>query len=108
MTQNSARRGQISVVPGQGKTPGPSHGSRWPDGRETGFLLAAGSVGHSLGPSDCSMTRNTRLGTQLCVSSSLAQAQTTSPEVLASPPRSNPGFLPPGIFIALLLRFDIR
>lgn len=43
-----------------------------------------------------------------CVSSSLAQAGATSPEVLASPPLSNPGFLPPGIFIALLLRFDIR
>lgn len=30
-----------------------------------------------------------------------------SPEALASP-LSNPGFLPTGIFIALLLRFDIR
>lgn len=71
------------------------HCSRWTEGRETGFLLAVGSLSHTLSPDDCSVAENGRLGP-----SCQLYASSLSP--------SNPGFLPAGIFIALLLRFDIR
>lgn len=105
VTQYDAVRCQVNVVPGQSRILGPCHCSRWPDGREMEFLLEVGSIGHTIG-------REHQVGGSGCVlvhcpAPPWTRQGTPSPEALASLP-SNPGFLPTGIFIALLLRFDIR